>query len=146
MAGDVIVAWLHFVSIFAAVGILLGELALYRPEMSFDAQRLLRRIDAGYGAAAGAILVTGLLRVFWFGKGAEYYAHNVFFWVLIGGFALVGVLSLPPTFHFMRWRRATQAMTIDAADYHRIHRYLLIEAALFALLPLFPVMMARGLG
>ena len=50
-----------------------------------------------FGIAAGALLVIGLLRVFFFEKGAEYYFHSHAFlgkltlFVVVGGARRVGV-------------------------------------------------------
>jgi putative membrane protein len=146
MLVDAIVAWLHFLGIFVLVGSLSGELMSFRREMTQAAQKTLRVLDLHYGAAAGIVLITGLLRVFWYGKGAAYYAANPFFWALIALFAAIGLLSLPPTLYYMRWRRSTGPVTVAEFDYRRIRRMLWLEAAGLVLAPLTATLMARGAG
>ncbi|HVV91801.1 MAG TPA: DUF2214 family protein, partial [Hyphomicrobiales bacterium] len=105
MVGEALGAWIHFLAIFSAVACLAAEIALYRAEMTAAALQRLRRIDLGFGLAALAIVVTGLLRVFFFGKGADYYAHNHIFWAKMFLFVVVALLSIVPTLHFPRAAR-----------------------------------------
>jgi len=145
MIADVQVAWLHFLGTFALAGIIGAELVLYRREMSPSDQRLMKRIDLGYGLSALWVVLTGLARVFWFGKGAMFYAQNGFFWALIGLFVVVALLSVPPTLQYRRWK-AEEPIVIDERRYRHVRLHLALEAALFPLLPLCAVMMARGIG
>jgi len=146
MLTDAIVAWLHFLGIFVLVGALAGELMLFRREVSATAQKTLRVLDAHYGAAAAIVLTTGFIRAIWTDKGWDYYAGNPFFWILIGLFALIGVLSIPPTLYYTRWRKSTAPVTVSDADYRRIKRLLWLEAVGLALAPLAATLMAHGVG
>ena len=146
MLADAIVAWLHFLAVFVLVGSLSGELMAFRREMTLAAQRTLRVLDLHYGVAAALVLATGLMRVFWFGKGAAYYAGNPFFWILVGLFAAIGLLSLPPTMLYLRWRKSTGPVTVADSDYRRIRRLLWLEAAMLTLAPLAATLMARGVA
>jgi putative membrane protein len=148
MVNEALGAWIHFLSIFAAVGFLGAEIATYRPEMSTAVMQRLRRLDAGYGLAATAIIVTGLLRVFFFGKGADYYAHNHIFWTKMALVVVVILLSIPPTIHFLRIARqsAGDIVRVEARLFSRNRRFLLAEAGLFLLIPLMATLMARGIG
>ncbi len=145
MIEEALVAWLHYLSVFALAASIAAELALYRREMSAQAQTILRRVDLGYGLAAILVLATGLVRVFWLGKGASYYAQNGFFWALVVLFAAVGLLSIPPTIHYLRWK-GEAPITVDARRFRHVRLHLILEAALFPLLPLCAVLMARGYG
>ena len=66
------------------------------------------------------------------------------FWTKIAIFLLVGLLSIPPTLAFLRWKRAQDAP--PATEITRVRRFLLAEVALFALLPVFAAAVARGYG
>lgn len=66
-------AFLYHVAAFTLVSVLSVELVLIGGEMSVQRARQLRFADLAYGAAAGIVLVIGLLRVFFFEKGASYY-------------------------------------------------------------------------
>jgi putative membrane protein len=41
--------------------------------------RRIQRVDLAYGISAGLLLVFGLLRVFFFEKGVNFYIHSPFF-------------------------------------------------------------------
>src|SRR5262249_2631019 len=96
------------------------------------------------GALAGLILIVGFARAIFAAKGWDYYAHNAFFWAKIGTFAVIGLLSIPPTLAFLKWRRKSVSPTHEAVA--RVRRYLWLEVMLFALLPAFAAVMARGYG
>jgi putative membrane protein len=101
-------------------------------------------IDAGYGVLAALILIVGFSRAIFAAKGWAYYAHNAFFWAKIGTFIVIGLLSVPPTLAFLKWRRAGVSPTDEAVA--KARRYLWMEVALFPLLPAFAAAMARGYG
>ena len=63
---------------------------------------------------------------------------------LLAGFAVIGILSVPPTVAFIRWRRSG-AVPSDP-DIRKVRRYLHAELALFVFLPIFAAAMARGYG
>jgi putative membrane protein len=149
MAAEWIVAYLHFISVLALAGLLVAELLLYRPALNAASAALLQRVDLAFGITAGVVLATGLLRVFWVGKGAAYYLGNPFFHALWIGFLVVASISIAPTLHFLRWGkgpRQGQAPVIPEPSFKLVRRALLIEVHLFAILPLLAVLMARGIG
>jgi len=79
MIAEALAAYAHFLGIFAVLSLLAAEAALYRQRMAPATLALLRRLDFGYMLAAIAVLVTGLLRVFFFAKGWPFYAANPIF-------------------------------------------------------------------
>jgi len=147
--GDALGAYAHFLAIFVTLSLLVSEAALYRDEMTLATLVRLRRIDLGYLFAAIAIIVTGLARVFWFGKGVAFYIENPVFWIKLALFLAVGLLSVPPTLHYLRL--SGQPMTdgpvrIPAAAYRRIRLFLVLQLAIFAVIPLAAAIMALGIG
>jgi putative membrane protein len=117
---------------------------LVRHGMEATTLARVQTIDASYGALAGLIVIVGFTRAIFAAKGWAYYAHNAFFWAKIGTFVAIGLLSLPPTLAFLRWRRASPSPAEEAVA--RVRRYLWVEVVLFALLPAFAAAMARGYG
>src|ERR1700752_4521920 len=103
---DAILAYLHFAAIFTLVWFLAKEWTLLREGFSNTGLERLARADAGFGIAAGLVLVTGALRAVFGVKGWAFYAHNPAFHVKIGLFVVVGLISMAPTFQFLRWRKA----------------------------------------
>ena len=55
------------------------------------------------------LLIVGLLRVFYFEKGAAYYWSSHAFLTKFAVFILVAVLSAVPTIEFLSWRKAVRA-------------------------------------
>lgn len=134
----------HHVLIFAIFGIICAEFWAVRPGLSAPMVARLASIDLWYGIFATAVLVIGFCRAIFAAKGWGYYSHNAFFWAKLATFAAVGLLSLPPTLSFMRWRKL--GLQPGDTDIRRIRRYLHLELALFMLLPIFAAAMARGYG
>jgi putative membrane protein len=60
----------------------------------------------------------------------------------------VGLISIQPTTTFIRWRRNLDdpAWKLPEEEQRRVRRLVMIEVHLAALIPLFAVIMARGLG
>lgn len=59
----------------------------------------------------------GLLRVFYFEKGAYYYFHTWSFIAKLALFLIVGLVSIVPTLEFLSWRKAVkqgQAPSVSA--------------------------------
>jgi putative membrane protein len=139
----------HHLIVFALVVLVALEISLLKPPL--DAARIARvaRIDMIYGVLAVAIIIAGFVRASMAAKGWYYYSHNLFFWLKIGTFALIGLLSALPTALFLRWRRASKsdpAWLPPADELRRVRLLLHIEAALFVPLIAFAAAMARGYG
>ncbi len=141
---DLVLAIAHHLLIFTLFGVLVAELVLVRRGMGVDIVGRVAGIDLSYGVLAGLIVVVGFSRAIFAAKGWSYYAHNSFFWAKIATFVIVGLLSVPPTISFIRWRGA--GTTPGDAQVAGVRRLLWVEVALFALLPIFAAAMARGYG
>jgi putative membrane protein len=141
---DLLLAIGHHLLIFAIFGIICTEFWAVRPGMSSASVARIASVDLWYGALAAAVIVVGFCRAIFAAKGWAYYSHNAFFWAKLGTFALIGLLSVPPTLAFIRWRKAAQAP--NESQVRSARRYLHSELALFAFLPIFAAAMARGYG
>jgi putative membrane protein len=111
--------------------------------------KLLQRADIVFGVSATLLLVIGLLRVFYFEKGAEYYFANHSFLTKLGLFVVVAALSVLPTVEFLKWRKATTAGQIPAVAPQRLallRRLIHMEIAGVLLIIACAAMMARGIG
>lgn len=146
---DLVLAIAHHLLVFSLPAILATEAALVRPGMPAATIKRVGVVDLHYGAVAGAILIVGFARVFWGVKGPEAYLPNPFFWAKIGAFALVGILSVPPTLRVLSWRKASKAdpaFSPDAGEVGFVRRFFLAEAVVFVFIPIFAAAMARGYG
>jgi putative membrane protein len=136
-----IMAFLHHAAAFALVAALAVEFVLIRGELTPPTARRLARADMVFGIASGVLLVAGLLRVFYFEKGAAYYFHSGTFIAKLALFALVGLLSIYPTRKFIAWRKA-----IDASSVPAIRRIIHLELVAVVLILLMAALMADGIG
>ena len=102
-------AFLHHLCAFTLVAAVAIEFTLLRQELTVALARRLQVTDAVLGVAAGALLIIGLLRVFYFEKGASYYFHSHAFLTKFSLFIIIGLLSIVPTREFLSWRGAIKA-------------------------------------
>ena len=140
-------AFLHHLCAFTLVSALAIEFTLIRQELTLASARRLVMTDMVYGIAAGALLVVGLSRVFFFEKGAEYYFHSHAFLTKLSLFIVVGLLSIIPTMEFLSWRGAVRASQVPAIDAKKLRRVTaVIHGELFAIviILLCAAIMARG--
>ncbi len=91
---EIVTAWLHFLAMMSLAAALVAEHLLFRPPLSVEAARRLIRIDLLYGLSALVVLVTGILRVLYFGKGAGFYLGNPVFHAKFGVFLAVALVSV----------------------------------------------------
>ena len=141
---DAVLASLHHLFVFSLVAVLFAELVLASgpPEPLRLAQ--LGRLDRAYGGLAGGVLAAGFLRAVFGAKGWSYYAGNPIFWTKLSVFAAVGLLSIVPTVRFIRWRK--QAVPPGVAAWQATRRWIVVQLALIAAIPVLAVLMARGIG
>lgn len=145
MSTELLLRYIHFISIFAIIGSLVAEHLLLKETMSRSEIARLAKIDSVYGMAAVILLAAGL--TLWlgsFGKAAEFYTRNRIFQLKLGLFALVGILSIYPTVFFIKQRKGNPDEVIDVPS--KITWAIRIELALLAVLPLLAGLMSRGIG
>jgi len=144
-----IFAFLHHLAAFALVTALAVELVLLKSGLTVENARKIVRYDAVYGMSAGTLLVVGLLRVFYFEKGAAYYFHSAPFLGKLALFAAIGLLSIYPTREFLSWRAALKqgrVPVVDPGKLQKLHRVIHWELSGVALILLLAALMARGIG
>lgn len=144
MTSEIILRYIHFISIFAIVGTLSSEHLLLKKEMTRLELKRLSRIDAIYGLAALTLLGAGL--TLWFsgvGKPAVYYSQNWIFHLKITCFLIIGLLSIYPTVFFIK-NRGDQGEVVQVPSI--IFWLLRMELLLLLIIPLLAGLMARGVG
>lgn len=144
-----IVAYLHYLSIFALFALLSIEHVLFKAPLDLSRARSLMITDIAYGICAGLVLMTGTARVLWFGKGTAYYLGNSLFHAKVGLFILAALLSILPTWVFFNWRnavRAGQAPTPSPRQMKLVTWSIRLELLLLLVIPLLAALMARGYG
>jgi len=149
MLTGAIIAFLHHLAAFTLTATIVYELVTYRKDISLGEARRLQKLDIAYGISAGAVLVVGLLRVFFFEKGPAYYGHNFFFLTKMIAFLLVALLSIYPTIKFVSWNKSlakNKVPEMPAREVARIKLLLVLELAGLAVIILSAALMARGIG
>jgi putative membrane protein len=140
-------AFLHHLCAFTLVAALAIEFTLLKQELTLASARRLLATDLALGIAAGLLFAIGLLRVFFFEKGAAYYWHNHAFLTKFGLFVVVGLLSIVPTMEFLSWRgaiRAGQVPVLEASRRKRVTMVIHLELAAVVIILLCAAVMARG--
>lgn len=149
MYSAALMAFLHHLAAFTVVAALAVEVVLFKPPLSLLQARRLLRTDSVFGAAAGAVLIIGLLRVAYFEKGPAYYWHDTFFLIKFGAFVIAGLISIYPTITFLSWSRSLRAGTVPELSAERVRRVrlcLMLELAAIVVILLCAPLMARGFG
>ena len=146
MLTDLLLAASHHLLVFALVAMLVAEAILLRGPLDNAGIQRLARLDGGYGASAGLLLVVGLCRIAFGVKAHDFYLHNPWFHAKLGTFVLVGLLSILPTMRFLRWRkalRADSAFLPSLVEVGRLRRTVRLELVLVAVIFVLAAAMAR---
>ena len=142
-------AFLHHLAAFTLVAALAVEFVLIRNELNLGTARKLQLVDMVFGVSAGVVLVIGLLRVFYFEKGASYYFHSTPFIAKLSLFAIVGLLSIYPTVEFLSWGKSLKQGRMPALSARKIAAIRFVihwELAGVVLILLCAALMAKGVG
>ena len=140
-------AFFHHVAAFTLVSALAVEFVLAGQELSLASARRLVITDAVLGGSAALLLVIGLLRVFFFEKGASYYFHSHAFMTKLSVFIAVALISIVPTLEFLSWRkelRVGQIPSPSASKLRFIRKIIHGELAAVVIILLCAAIMARG--
>lgn len=145
MSIEILLRYLHFISIFAIVGSLVSEHLLLKKELTRKEIKRIALIDGVYGMAALTLLAVGLtLWLGGFGKPSEFYTHNFVFHIKITLFATIGILSIYPTVFFIKNRKGREEELVTVPK--SIFMLLRLELLLLFTIPLLAGLMAKGIG
>ena len=143
------VAYVHYLGIILCFGALLYERIFLKVDLNKKEVINMIVADVIYGIAGLAILITGILRVKYFGQGGEFYLSNPIFWIKVSLYILVGLLSLYPTTTYILWAiplSKNQLPIISDSIVKRFKFIISTELVCFAIIPSFATLMARGIG
>lgn len=144
-----IFAYLHFLAAFGIVSTVFYVWLTFNRNLTYIEARNIQRCDRWYGIFAAVILVVGFLRVYRFEKGSDFYLSNPFFFVKVGLFIVIGLLSIYPTVKFLAWRKHTQQNmppSISDKEFSSISLVLNLELSLLLVLILAASLMAKGIS
>jgi putative membrane protein len=145
MVLEIVLRYLHFISIFTIFATLVSEHLLLKKSLTRAEVGRLARLDAVYGVAALTLLIAGL--TLWLGsvgKPAIFYSKNWIFHTKLTCFLLVALLSIYPTVFFIKNRKGHQDEVIAVPK--AIFWMLRIELLLLVIIPLLAGLMAHGVG
>jgi len=145
---EVIIPYIHFLSIMVLMGSLISEHLLLKPSLSKDQVKSLATVDLIYGISAILVLATGLLRWFVYGKGYDYYMSTPLFHIKLTLFVVIGILSIFPTIKILKWRKMIKKGVepdISAKSVKGTLMFIRVELLIVAIIPLLAVMIARGI-
>lgn len=141
---DILFRYIHFLSFILLCASLLAENILIRNTLTRRELATLARVDALFGLSAMTALGAGLLLWFVYGKGFAFYAKNPVFHAKLTLFLIVGLLSIRPTVFFLKQRKGNPADTVELPS--GLVNLVRIELLVALAIPLFAVMMAKGVG
>ena len=144
-----LVAYVHYLGIILCFGALIFERITLKINLSKNEAISIIIADVIYGIAGLAILITGILRVKYYGQGDEFYTSNPIFWVKVSLYILIGVISLYPTITYILWAIPLSKNKLPVISENLVKRFKLIittELVGFAVIPLFATLMSRGIG
>jgi putative membrane protein len=143
-----LMATLHHLSAFTLTACLVYEFIAFSKVLTVEEARRIQRVDLWYGISAGLLVTVGLLRVFFFEKGAPFYAANLMFWIKMALFVIVGLLSIYPTIRYIKWNpilAENKSPMIPDAEYKNIRLLLLLEMIGLVLILFAAPAMARAI-
>ena len=142
-----LLASLHHIAAFTMVACLVFELLTFRQTLSAHEARGIQRIDLWYGVSAVVLLIAGILRVIYGGKGYAFYVGNTLFWVKMTLVVGISIVSIYPTIRYIRWGGMDDdgILALPDTEFQQIRRLLRIQAIGVLLVLLVAPAMARGI-
>jgi putative membrane protein len=144
MITDILVRYLHFVSLILLLAAVLGQHLLLRKQMTRGEIARVQRLDILYAVTVIIVLLTGFAQWLWIGKPAEFYSSNPVFHVKITLFLLVGIISIYPSVFLGKQKKGEPEESIAVPG--GLIWCVRIELLLLFAMPLLATLIARGIG
>lgn len=139
--------YLHYLSIIVVIATVFTEVFLVRKNISANRLKTIVKVDGIYGFSSIAVVATGLIRVYNYGKGSDYYFSNSIFIIKFSLFILVGILSIYPTVTFLKLRKANknnENQNVEIHKYSLISILIKLELIILLMIPFLAILMANG--
>jgi len=145
MSTEILLRYVHFISIFTIVGTLVSEHLLLKKSLTRSEIDRLSKIDGIYGLAVLVLLAAGMM--LWlggYGKPTEFYSSNPIFNIKLGFFVLIGLLSAYPTVFFIKNRKGDpeELISIPKSLFWMVR----FELLLLFIIPILAGLMAKGIS
>ena len=144
MTLEILIRYLHFISLMFLVTAVIGQHYLLRKEMKRSEIASVQKLDILYAVMVVVVLATGFAQWFWVGKPADFYAKNPVFHTKVSLFLIVGVISAYPSAFFGKQKKGDPNELVDVPS--SIAWSIRAELVLLALMPLLATLMAKGIG
>ena len=145
MSTEILLRYVHFISIFTIVGTLVSEHLLLKETISRSDIGRLAKIDGIY--ALGVIVLLAVGMTLWlggFGKPTEFYSKNPIFHTKLTLFVIIGILSIYPTVFFIKNKNGDPQENIQVPK--AIFWMVRMELLLLFVIPILAGLMAKGIG
>ncbi|HAH35274.1 MAG TPA: DUF2214 domain-containing protein [Algoriphagus sp.] len=141
---EILLRYLHFVSIFVLAGTLFAEFFLIEKSLNRKQIQVLGKIDGLYGISALTLLAVGLtLWLGGYGKPTEFYSQNPTFHLKLGLFIAIGLISIYPTVFFIKQGKGLPDQIVNIPKLVRWSVY--TELILLIIIPILAGLMAKGI-
>ena len=144
MIADILIRYLHFISLILLMAAVLGQHLLLKKTMKRSEVALVQRLDIVYAVMVVLVLATGFAQWFWVGKPADFYSGNPVFHVKFTLFLIVGVVSAYPSVFLGKNKKGDPGESVEVPKL--VIWSVRIELLLLFLMPLLANLMARGIG
>nr|YP_009530288.1 hypothetical protein PMNZ_011 [Paulinella micropora]AXY62977.1 hypothetical protein PMNZ_011 [Paulinella micropora] len=149
LIGNATISYIHYLGVMICLSSLVLQRKLIQTSLSKYDFSLIIVSDIAYGIASLLVLISGILKVLYFGKTSIFYIENPLFWWKIGIYLAIGGLSLYPTVTYVLWIIPLLRGNIPNVNQQVISRLSLIlntEIFAFIIVPLLAALMTRGIG
>jgi putative membrane protein len=144
MALEILIRYLHFISIITLVASVLGQHLTLRGTIPRRLVILAQRLDIVYAISVIVVLATGFSQWFLVGKPAEFYSSNPVFHAKITLFLVIGLVSIYPSVFLGKNRKGDPDGMVEIPK--SLVWTLRGELFLLFLMPLLATLMAKGIG
>jgi putative membrane protein len=149
MMSSALISFGHFMAFFAMTAALVVQMVLLSEMISIERARRIHRASIIYILSAILILIFGLLRVYYFEKGADYYFGNHFFIIKLLVFLLIAGLHTIPAWRFFFWNKAIshgKAPELSERQVRTLRLIIHAELTGIGVIVLCAALMAHGIG
>ena len=142
------VAYGHTLGFMVLVACLVMEHMMVRDTQTERGISKLAVVDLIYGLSVLLVVTTGILRLFFYGKGVDFYLHNGIFHTKITLFVIIALLSIYTTKTILGSRKRMRAGNSEESIQlpKSVAMIIRVELLLVVLLPLLAALIARGMG
>lgn len=146
---DACLAYLHYLGVMGLFAVLVVQHVLVDASADGDSARRLVHASLAFWAALLLVLVSGFIRLVYFGKGLAFYVENPLFHVKMSLVLGAAILAAYPSMEFWRTRgqiRHGNTSGFAANRARRVTWAIRLQLAIVILIPLTAVLMGRGFG